>query len=129
MTHALLRFCYETFDALGGFAIDHDLFTLAVRWGCDLPERRLLELLDSNQIMVNPQRVWRLIRSVIPHKMGQSRPDMALPWMDIPVRNDGYHMGKSVTITWLWVGQKPQVSSFFANWSFSARTSDAPRNG
>ena len=40
MIHTSLRFSYETFDATCGFAIDHDLFTLAVGWRCDRLEER-----------------------------------------------------------------------------------------
>lgn len=34
-----------------------------------------------------------------------SKQDVALLWLDIPAQNDGYHMGKSVTIAWPRLGQ------------------------
>jgi len=78
MIHVSLRFSHEAFDATSVIAIDHDLFTLAVRWRCDLlPGRRSLAVamgsLDPNQVMVNPLRMWRLTHSVVPHTIGQSK--------------------------------------------------------
>lgn len=60
--------------------------------------------------------------------IAQAYKDNDLLWIDIPVRNNESHMGRSVTIVQFWVGQRHNPLHSSLIYQVSARTFGLARN-